>query len=426
MANKITMDSGLTNVEGALIKVIGVGGGGGNAINRMIEEGVQGVQFFAANTDVQALKNSHAENLIQLGKKLTNGLGAGAQPEIGKKAAEESEEEIRKALDGADMVFITAGMGGGTGTGAAPVIAKVAKEIGALTVGVVTRPFMFEGPKRGRYAAEGIAELKENVDTLLVISNNRLLEIVDKRTPMLEALREADNVLRQGVQGISDLITNPGYINLDFADVKTVMANQGNALMGIGVASGETRVADATKMAINSPLLESSIAGAENVLLNVAGGDDMSLYEQQDAAEIVANAAGNDVNLLFGTTVDNSLGDEIRVTVVATGIGVDGSVSKEAPRKRQAQPHNNFDTNHVSKAQRPSFEPEVAPQAPKEEAGSNPFGDWDIRRESSVRPNIEDTSFGNVEKKELDTFHRDETPKADDSLSTPPFFKRKR
>ena len=238
------------------IKVIGVGGAGSNAVNRMIEEGVKGVEFIVANTDTQALNASSAETRIQLGPKLTKGLGAGSVPEVGRKAAEESEQQISEALAGADMIFVTCGMGGGTGTGAAPIVARIAKDLGALTVGVVTRPFTFEGPKRGRYAAEGIADLKANVDTLVIISNNRLLEIVDKKTPMLEAFREADNVLRQGVQGISDLITAPGYVNLDFADVKTVMKDQGSALMGIGIASGENRTAEATKKAISSPLLE--------------------------------------------------------------------------------------------------------------------------------------------------------------------------
>lgn len=274
---EFSLDNNINN--GAVIKVIGVGGGGGNAVNRMIEENVKGVEFITANTDVQALKHSKAETVIQLGPKYTRGLGAGSQPEVGQKAAEESEQVISESLQGADMIFITAGMGGGTGTGAAPVVAKIAKELGALTVGVVTRPFSFEGPKRGRFAAEGIALLKENVDTLLIISNNRLLEVVDKKTPMLEAFREADNVLRQGVQGISDLITAPGYVNLDFADVKTVMENQGTALMGIGVASGEERVIEATKKAISSPLLETSIDGAEQVLLNITGGLDMTLFE---------------------------------------------------------------------------------------------------------------------------------------------------
>ncbi len=315
---EFSLDNNINN--GAVIKVIGVGGGGGNAVNRMIEENVKGVEFITANTDVQALKHSKAETVIQLGPKYTRGLGAGSQPEVGQKAAEESEQVISESLQGADMIFITAGMGGGTGTGAAPVVAKIAKELGALTVGVVTRPFSFEGPKRGRFAAEGIALLKENVDTLLIISNNRLLEVVDKKTPMLEAFREADNVLRQGVQGISDLITAPGYVNLDFADVKTVMENQGTALMGIGVASGEERVIEATKKAISSPLLETSIDGAEQVLLNITGGLDMTLFEAQDASDIVTNAASGDVNIILGTSINEDLGDEIRVTVIATGI----------------------------------------------------------------------------------------------------------
>ncbi len=306
--------------QGAVIKVIGVGGGGGNAVNRMIEEGVSGVDFIVANTDVQALRSSKADTVIQLGPKLTRGLGAGAQPEVGRRAAEESAETIAQSFEGADMVFITAGMGGGTGTGAAPVIAQIAKEIGALTVAVVTRPFGFEGSKRSYFATEGIEDLRANVDTLLIISNNNLLEIVDKKTPLTEALREADNVLRQGVQGVTDLITNPGMINLDFADVKTVMANKGDALMGIGVATGEDRVIEATRKAIYSPLLETTIEGAENVLLNVTGGMDMSLIEAQDASEIVIQAAGNDVNILLGTSIDDSLSDEIRVTVVATGV----------------------------------------------------------------------------------------------------------
>lgn len=322
---------------GAVIKVIGVGGGGGNAVNRMIDEGVKGVEFIVANTDVQALQHSKAETVIQLGPKFTKGLGAGSLPDIGEKAASESEDLIAEALKGADLVFITAGMGGGTGTGAAPVVAGIAKEQGALTVGVVTRPFSFEGPKRSRFAAEGISALKENVDTLVIISNNRLLEIVDKRTPMLEAFREADNVLRQGVQGISDLITSPGYVNLDFADVKTVMENQGTALMGIGVANGEDRVIEATRKAIASPLLETSIEGAEQVLLNITGGADMTLFEAQDASEIVASATGGDVNIILGTSVNDQLGDEIVVTVIATGID-------PGKKERQAMGRNNVTT----------------------------------------------------------------------------------
>lgn len=404
--------------DGAVIKVIGVGGGGGNAVNRMIEENVKGVEFIAANTDVQALKNSKAETVIQLGPKYTRGLGAGSQPEVGQKAAEESEDSIRESLEGADMIFITAGMGGGTGTGAAPIVAKIAKEIGALTVGVVTRPFTFEGPKRGRFAAEGIAKLKENVDTLLIISNNRLLEVVDKKTPMLEAFREADNVLRQGVQGISDLITAPGYVNLDFADVKTVMENQGTALMGIGVASGEERVIEATKKAISSPLLETSIDGAEQVLLNITGGLDMTLFEAQDASDIVAHAATGDVNIILGTSINEDLGDEIRVTVIATGIDpTKKERGSRSSRQSQGQIH--------SIPQKPTLDMDQARPAQAEE--SNGFGDWDIRKEQNVRPKVEENTFENVEKKEFDTFSRDEVrSNDDDELSTPPFFRRKR
>jgi cell division protein FtsZ len=303
----------------ATIKVIGVGGGGNNAVNRMIEHGVQGVEFIAVNTDAQALNLSKAEIKMQIGAKLTRGLGAGANPEVGKKAAEESKEQIQEALKGADMVFVTAGMGGGTGTGAAPVIAQIARELGALTVGVVTRPFTFEGRKRATQAAGGIAAMKEAVDTLIVIPNDRLLEIVDKNTPMLEAFREADNVLRQGVQGISDLIAVPGLINLDFADVKTIMSNKGSALMGIGIATGENRAAEAAKKAISSPLLETSIDGAQGVLMNITGGTNLSLYEVQEAADIVASASDQEVNMIFGSVINENLKDEIVVTVIATG-----------------------------------------------------------------------------------------------------------
>lgn len=404
--------------DGAVIKVIGVGGGGGNAVNRMIEENVKGVEFITANTDVQALKNSKAETVIQLGPKYTRGLGAGSQPEVGQKAAEESEQALREALDGADMIFITAGMGGGTGTGAAPIVAGIAKELGALTVGVVTRPFTFEGPKRGRFAAEGIARLKENVDTLLIISNNRLLEVVDKKTPMLEAFREADNVLRQGVQGISDLITAPGYVNLDFADVKTVMENQGTALMGIGVASGEERVIEATKKAISSPLLETSIDGAEQVLLNITGGLDMTLFEAQDASDIVANAATGDVNIILGTSINEEMGDEIRVTVIATGIDESKKERKSSRPARQTQMQ--------SSTQKTVLDMDQAKPISAEEENSS-FGDWDIRREQNVRPRVEETNFEPIEKKEFDTFNREETKaKGEDELSTPPFFRRKK
>ena len=303
----------------AIIKVIGVGGGGNNTVNRMIEHGVQGIEFIAVNTDAQALNLSKAEVKIQIGEKSARGLGAGANPEVGKKAAEESKEQIKAALQGADMVFVTAGMGGGTGTGAAPVIAQIARDLAALTVGVVTRPFTFEGRKRSTQATGGISAMKEAVDTLIVVPNDRLLEIVDKSTPMLEAFKEADNVLRQGIQGISDLIAVPGLINVDFADVKTIMSNKGSALMGIGMASGENRAAEAAKKAISSPLLETPIDGAQGVLLNITGDSNLSLYEVQEAAEIVASASDQDLNMIFGSVINENLKDEILVTVIATG-----------------------------------------------------------------------------------------------------------
>ena len=406
--------------QGAVIKVIGVGGGGGNAINRMVDEGVAGVEFIAANTDVQALSSTKAETVIQLGPKLTRGLGAGGRPEVGRKAAEESEEALTEAISGADMVFITAGMGGGSGTGAAPVIARIAKDLGALTVGVVTRPFGFEGSKRGQYAVEGINELREHVDTLLIISNNNLLEIVDKKTPLLEALSEADNVLRQGVQGITDLITNPGLINLDFADVKTVMANKGNALMGIGIGSGEERVVEAARKAIYSPLLETTIDGAEDVIVNVTGGLDLTLIEAEEASEIVNQAAGQGVNIWLGTSIDENMKDEIRVTVVATGVRqervekVVGSPVKQAARREASRaPHSHTFDRH--------FDLEDTAELPKqsqrrfETSQSSAFGDWDLRRESIVRQS--DSVVSPVERFEAPV-SQDE-----DELDTPPFFK---
>ncbi|MFD0960300.1 cell division protein FtsZ [Paenibacillus chungangensis] len=313
----------------AQIKVIGVGGGGSNAVNRMIENGVQGVEFITVNTDAQALHLAKSEHKLQIGDKLTRGLGAGANPEVGKKAAEESRDIIMNQLKGSDMVFVTAGMGGGTGTGAAAVIAEIAKECGALTVGVVTRPFTFEGRKRSAQAEIGIEALKEKVDTLIVIPNDRLLEIVDKKTPMLEAFREADNVLRQAVQGISDLIAVPGLINLDFADVKTIMTERGSALMGIGEATGESRAAEAARKAIMSPLLETSIDGARGVIMNITGGTNLSLYEVNEAAEIVISASDPDVNMIFGAIIDENLKDEIKVTVIATGFEARAAMSEQ-------------------------------------------------------------------------------------------------
>lgn len=346
----------------AVIKVIGVGGGGNNAVNRMIEHGVQGVEFITVNTDAQALNLSQAETRMQIGGKLTRGLGAGAQPEIGKKAAEESRDQIEEVLAGADMVFVTAGMGGGTGTGAAPVIAQIAKEVGALTVGVVTRPFTFEGPKRSKHAVAGIEAFKEAVDTLIVIPNDRLLQIVDKNTPMLEAFKEADNVLRQGVQGISDLIAVPGLINLDFADVKTIMSNRGSALMGIGSASGENRAADAAKKAISSPLLEASIDGAKGVLMNITGASNLSLFEVQEAAEIVSSASDPEVNMIFGSVINDELNDELVVTVIATGFSEAGNTRQVKPTfNRQASPtrgteEKTSETTPVNETPRHDFE----------------------------------------------------------------------
>ncbi|MDQ0201414.1 cell division protein FtsZ [Neobacillus ginsengisoli] len=315
----------------ARIKVIGVGGGGNNAVNRMIEDGIQGVEFIAVNTDAQALKLSKAEIKMQIGTTLTRGLGAGANPEVGRKAVEESKAQLQEALKGADMVFVTAGMGGGTGTGAAPAIAQISHELGALTIGVVTRPFGFEGRKRAANAANGIDMMRQAVDTLIIIPNDRLLQIVDKKTPMLQAFREADNVLRQGVQGISDLIAVPGLINLDFADVKTIMSNKGTALMGIGVAKGEGRAAEAARKAISSPLLETSIDGAQGVLMNITGGSNLSLYEVQEAADIVGAATDQELNMIFGSIINESLKDEIMITVIATGF-----VDKEDPFLTQA------------------------------------------------------------------------------------------
>lgn len=347
-----------TNLDSlATIKVIGVGGGGNNAVNRMIEHGVQGVEFIAVNTDAQALNLSKAEVKMQIGAKLTRGLGAGANPEVGKKAAEESKEQLEAALSGADMVFVTAGMGGGTGTGAAPVIAQIARDLGALTVGVVTRPFTFEGKKRASQASGGIGSMKEAVDTLIVIPNDRLLEIVDKSTPMLEAFREADNVLRQGVQGISDLIATPGLINLDFADVKTIMSNKGSALMGIGVAAGENRAVEAAKKAVSSPLLETSIDGAQGILMNITGGMNLSLYEVQEAADIVASASDQEVNMIFGSVINDNLKDEIIVTVIATGFNEEVAQPKVSrPSFGQAKPS-------IGTVKREPKREETAPQA---------------------------------------------------------------
>ena len=433
--------------KNAVIKVIGVGGAGGNAVNRMIDDGVQGVSFIAANTDVQALNSNKAEDKIQLGPKLTRGLGAGSHPEVGQKAAEESEQTIEDALKGADMIFITAGMGGGTGTGAAPVVAKIARETGALTVGVVTRPFSFEGPKRSKNAAEGITQLKQYVDTLVIIANNRLLEMVDKKTPMMDAFKEADNVLKQGVQGISDLITSTDYVNLDFADVKTVMENQGAALMGIGRASGENRTVEATKLAISSPLLEVSIDGAKQVLLNITGGPDLTLFEAQDASEIVSKAAGDDVNIIFGTSINPNLGDEVVVTVIATGIdsAAEEAASKQLPGrshqikvKPSAAPVNAAPTqNDVGQTVQPTTSSDVKTEnketepKPKQESMVDPTSVWGLNNDdqASRRANVisnednQDDSFDAFSSEEQNSISQIETSAQDDDTNNIPFFK---
>ena len=437
--------------KNAVIKVIGVGGAGGNAVNRMIDDGVQGVSFIAANTDVQALNSNKAENKIQLGPKLTRGLGAGSHPEVGQKAAEESEQTIEDALKGADMIFITAGMGGGTGTGAAPVVAKIARETGALTVGVVTRPFSFEGPKRSKNAAEGITQLKQYVDTLVIIANNRLLEMVDKKTPMMDAFKEADNVLKQGVQGISDLITSTDYVNLDFADVKTVMENQGAALMGIGRAGGENRTVEATKLAISSPLLEVSIDGAKQVLLNITGGPDLTLFEAQDASEIVSKAAGDDVNIIFGTSINPNLGDEVVVTVIATGIDskAEEAASKQLPGRShqiKAQPKKKTDSvvnttvqpekqtvdrpqtvqpANNANADREAEKPKQTMVDPTSVWGLNDNQDNQRRNTKPAEPKDDHESFDTFSNDDQDSISQIETSAQDDSDDNDdiPFFK---
>ena len=328
-------DNNITMMDGtATIKVIGVGGAGTNAVNRMVDSGIRGVEFIAVNTDRQALQKSKASTKIQIGEKITRGLGAGANPDIGAQSAEESKSEVAEILRGADMVFVTAGMGGGTGTGAAPIVASTAKEMGILTIGVVTKPFTFEGKKRLSQAERGIESLKGKVDTLVVIPNDKLLQIIDRKTSIIEAFKMADDVLRQGVQGISDLIAVPGLVNLDFADVKTIMLNTGMAHMGIGRASGENRAEDAAKQAIQSPLLETSIEGARGVIINITGGEDLGLQEVNTAAELIQRSVDPEANIIFGTVTDPSMQDEIQITVIATGF--------EKPEARVASTVDSF------------------------------------------------------------------------------------
>ena len=342
------MDQQVSNVEKqAVIKVVGVGGGGCNAVTRMIEMGVQGVEFIAINTDAQALEICKADLKIQVGAKLTRGLGAGARPEIGQQAAEENREDIINALQGADMVFITAGMGGGTGTGAAPVVAEIAKNSGALTVGVVTKPFSFELRQKMKIAEEGIGRLESKVDTLITIPNDRLVQVVEKKTTFREAMREADDILRQAVQGISDLIVIPGEINLDFADVKTIMSNAGSAWMGIGIGTGDTRAIEAAKAAISSPLLETNINGARGVLFNITGGEDLTLAEINAAAELISEAVDAEANVIFGTACDETMEADVKIIVVATGFGLK-SAELVAPKKTTT-------TTVITPPRKPSF-----------------------------------------------------------------------
>ncbi|MCH2535667.1 MAG: cell division protein FtsZ [Bdellovibrionales bacterium] len=386
---------------GANIKVVGVGGGGNNAVQTMIEGGLQGVEFVVANTDKQALEANRAETKIQLGRELTKGLGAGANPEVGKRAAIESYNDIVETLDGADMVFVTAGMGGGTGTGGAPIVAKIARELGALTIGVVTRPFSFEGKKRKRHADQGIQELKENVDTLIVIPNQKLLSIAGERTPLIETFKKADQVLLHAVKGISDLINIRGLINLDFADIRTVMASQGMAIMGAGLAAGENRAVEAATEAISSPLLENiDISGATGIIINVTGGEDLTLWEVNEASTLITEAAHEDAEIIFGAVIDPNMGDEVRVTVIATGFGQESqdSVADQINKLQQmAQAQLEMQANQNSQSAPEQQQQEVqAPQAPQQEPtqaapANNPESIQPINNTQEAAPAEEDS-----------------------------------
>ena len=372
------MIGGLEMDQLAKIKVIGLGGGGGNAINRMVESGVKGVEFIAANTDLQVLNSSKADVKIQIGATLTDGLGAGGKPEVGKESAVESKKEIEDALSGADMVFITAGMGGGTGTGAAAIVAEIAQGLGALTVAIVTKPFSFEGKRRMENALQGIEDLKKHVDTLIVIPNDRLREIIDKSTPMLEAFKEVDNVLRRGVQSISDLIAVVGLVNLDFADVKAVMEKSGRAIIGIGIGMGEDRALEAAKQAVSSPLLETSIEGATDAIINITGGVNLTLFEAEQAAEVVRSAANTDINTIFGSVINEHLNDEVIVTVIATGFD---------KNKKNVVPEPVYNNNATQQRRTPSrtdyaYQPELLQE---EDTNSVPTNDVDIEMPSFLR-----------------------------------------
>ena len=399
----------------AVIKVVGVGGGGVNAVNRMIEAGLKGVEFIAINTDAQALLMSDADVKLDVGRELTRGLGAGADPEKGRQAAEDHSDEIEAALKGADMVFVTAGEGGGTGTGGAPVVAKIARSLGALTIGVVTRPFSFEGRRRSNQAEEGISRLREEVDTLIVIPNDKLLAMTDHQVAILEAFKQADTVLLQGVSGITDLITTPGLINLDFADVKSIMKDAGSALMGIGSARGEDRARAAAEMAISSPLLEASIDGAQGVLLSIAGGSDLGLFEVSHAAQLIEEAAHDEANIIFGTVIDDSLGDEVRVTVIAAGFA-DG-----VPNRRPQQARPNLQQRPAQQppqqpGQSGAGQPGVGGQPAGQQTLSAPAQPVQERPEQISRPRPQFTN------ETLGT-QRPAAPSGDDDLDVPDFMK---
>ncbi len=403
--------NGYGGLEGAArIVVLGVGGGGSNAVNRMIQSGVRGVEFIAINTDTQALARCEAQTRLHIGEKLTRGLGAGGNPNTGEKAAEESAEQIADLIRDADMVFIAAGMGGGTGTGAAPIIAQISKDLGALTVGVVTKPFSFEGRQRAKNAEEGIVQLRERVDTLITIPNDRLLEVIDRKTTLEQAFMEVDDVLRQGIQGISELITEPGLINLDFADVKTIMADSGGALMAIGRGTGEARAQDAARMAISSPLLDISMEGARGVLLNITGGEDLALSEISEAADVIAQAADPEASIIFGAVIDPSIENEVRITVIATGFDV-------SDRPRQ--------TGFRSRLPRSPYNPpDKSPQAPEQPTGGRDRG-MPIEDRDRDRPPERDQGpirVGTIGA----TLPEPVFPDQDDDLDIPPFLRGRR
>ena len=376
------MIGGLEMDQLAKIKVIGLGGGGGNAINRMVESGVKGVEFIAANTDLQVLNSSKADVKIQIGATLTDGLGAGGRPEVGKESAIESKKEIEDALNGADMVFITAGMGGGTGTGAAAIVAEIAQGLGALTVAIVTKPFSFEGKRRMENALKGIEDLRKHVDTLIVIPNDRLREIIDKSTPMLEAFQEVDNVLRRGVQSISDLIAVVGLVNLDFADVKTVMENSGRAIIGIGIGMGEDRALEAAKQAVSSPLLEQSIEGATDAIINITGGVNLTLFEAEQAAEVVRSASNTDINTIFGSVINENLSDEVIVTVIATGFDKKPSTPESTVYGGAQQPQPRRTTPSMKEDY--PYQPEIL-QEEDDDSSSTPVGGGDYEVPAFLR-----------------------------------------